>query len=48
MDATQAAEAANLINPKLAIPMHYGKVVGSKQDAERFKELCKVYVEILG
>ncbi len=47
MDAGEAAQAANKIKPKLAIPMHWGTVVGSRQDAERFRELCAVEVKIL-
>lgn len=47
MIAEEAAEAANTINPEVAIPMHYGSVVGSSKDAEKFKELTKVPVEIL-
>lgn len=48
MNAEEAAKAANTIKPKLAIPMHYGKIVGSKSDAEKFKSLCNVDVKILG
>jgi L-ascorbate metabolism protein UlaG (beta-lactamase superfamily) len=40
MDAEEAARAASVIKPELAIPMHYGEVVGSREDAERFVELC--------
>jgi len=40
MNHEEAAEAANLIKPTLAIPMHYGSVVGSDSDAKEFKELC--------
>ena len=49
MTAPEAAEAANTIKPALAIPMHYGDpdVVGSLNDAEEFKRLAKVPVEIL-
>lgn len=49
MTAEEAASAANLIKPSLAIPMHYGdpEVVGTRQDAEQFKKLAKVPVEIL-
>jgi L-ascorbate metabolism protein UlaG (beta-lactamase superfamily) len=47
MDAAQAALAANLIKPRLAIPMHWGTIVGSRQDAEKFRELCQVEVRIL-
>ncbi len=36
MDATDAAQAANHIKPKLAIPYHWGDIVGSRSDAERF------------
>ncbi|MGQ9682447.1 MAG: MBL fold metallo-hydrolase [Anaerolineae bacterium] len=47
MDAAEAAQAANLIKPRLAIPMHWGSIVGSRQEAERFKSLCQVEVRIL-
>lgn len=41
MTAFEAAETAKIIKPKLAIPMHYGTIVGSKEDAEKFKKLCE-------
>ena len=41
MGAEEAAEAAKLIKPSLAIPTHYGSVVGSISDAEEFVKLCK-------
>lgn len=41
MSAEEAVEAAKVIKPDLAIPMHYGSIVGSKEDAEEFVELCK-------
>jgi L-ascorbate metabolism protein UlaG (beta-lactamase superfamily) len=47
MTAEEAAEAVKLFEPKLAIPMHYGEIVGDRQNAERFKALCPVPVEIL-
>jgi L-ascorbate metabolism protein UlaG (beta-lactamase superfamily) len=48
MTAEQAAAAANEdIKPKVAIPMHYGTVVGSVADARKFKKLCKCDVVIL-
>ena len=47
MDAVEAAEAANLINPKIAIPMHWGKIVGSEEDAKLFSSKAKVEVRIL-
>ena len=48
MTAEEAADAANRIMPKVAVPMHYGTIVGTKADAEKFKKLCKCKVEILG
>lgn len=48
MNAEEAAELANTIQPKVAvIPMHYGSVVGTTEDAEKFKSLCKGNVVIL-
>lgn len=47
MNAEDAAQAAALFKPKLAIPMHYGSIIGEKSDAEKFKTLCKTPVEIL-
>jgi L-ascorbate metabolism protein UlaG (beta-lactamase superfamily) len=47
MNPEEAAKAAEAINPKIAIPMHYGTIVGNKSDAQRFKELCKCRVELL-
>jgi L-ascorbate metabolism protein UlaG (beta-lactamase superfamily) len=37
--AEEAVEAADKLQPKIVIPMHYGSIVGSRADAERFKEL---------
>jgi L-ascorbate metabolism protein UlaG (beta-lactamase superfamily) len=50
MTADEAVEAALAINPKVAIPMHYGAIVGGGQDAESFKTALegKVEVRILG
>jgi L-ascorbate metabolism protein UlaG (beta-lactamase superfamily) len=45
--AEEAVEAANRINPKTVIPMHYGSIVGSRADAERFKELWPGEVVIM-
>jgi L-ascorbate metabolism protein UlaG (beta-lactamase superfamily) len=36
MTAEQAVEAAKAIKPKLAIPMHYGAIVGEAGDAQKF------------
>jgi len=47
MDVAEAVEAVKAINPKVVIPMHYGDIVGSVEDAEKFKKLSPVKVEIL-
>lgn len=36
MDAAKAAELVNTIKPEVAIPVHYGSVVGSVKDGETF------------
>lgn len=47
MTADEAARAVTKLNPKLAIPMHYGTIVGSEMDAQRFKDLASCDVQIL-
>jgi L-ascorbate metabolism protein UlaG (beta-lactamase superfamily) len=47
MTAAEAASAVDAMHPKVAVPMHYGKVVGTDQDAQEFKRLCKTEVRIL-
>lgn len=37
LTASEAATAANTFKPKIAIPYHYGDIVGSQADAETFK-----------
>jgi len=41
MTAEEAVEAAKIIKPFLTIPMHYGSIVGTEEDAKEFKELCE-------
>ncbi len=41
MEADEAGGLARAISPDLAVPMHYGFVVGSPSDAERFTEAAK-------
>jgi len=47
MTAAEAAAAANAIKPAVAVPMHWGEIVGSRQDAESFRAQCEVPVQIL-
>jgi L-ascorbate metabolism protein UlaG (beta-lactamase superfamily) len=47
MTAAEAAEAARRIEPGLAIPMHWGTVIGSRADAEEFQARTSIQVEIL-
>jgi L-ascorbate metabolism protein UlaG (beta-lactamase superfamily) len=50
MNAEEAAKAVNeLLRPKkIAIPMHYGAIVGTEADAKKFKNLVQICkVEIL-
>jgi L-ascorbate metabolism protein UlaG (beta-lactamase superfamily) len=47
MTAEEAAQAAQAINPKIAVPMHYAAIVGSDGDAKKFKSLvknCQVHI----
>ncbi len=46
MNAKQAAELINTIQPDIAIPTHYGAVVGSPEDADVFKENVKEPVQV--
>ncbi len=39
MNAKEAATLVNSICPKIAIPIHYGSIVGTKKDAEEFCNL---------
>lgn len=52
MDFKEAAYLINEINPKIAIPVHYGSIVGTNQDAIAFSKLlhpgiqCKIFIKI--
>ena len=48
MDVTEAAGLVKTIKPRLAVPMHYGFVIGAPSDAERFvREASPVEVQTL-
>ena len=47
MSANEAAAAIKNIKPKIAIPMHYNSIIGSKKNARDFKNLANCNVKIL-
>jgi len=47
MTAEEAANIANIFKPKIAIPIHWGDIVGSKTDADKFQKLFKGKTVIL-
>jgi L-ascorbate metabolism protein UlaG (beta-lactamase superfamily) len=47
MTAQEAAEAARRLQPRVAVPMHWGEHIGSYQDAVAFAEKAPVEVRIL-
>src|SRR4051795_1559545 len=47
MTAVEAAEAARRIEPGVAVPMHWGALIGSRADADRFASEAPCPVRIL-
>lgn len=47
MTAAEAVKAALDIKPKIAIPMHFGSIVGSQEDAHAFAEGLKGKIEVV-
>ena len=47
MDAAEAAALTNTIKPRLAIPTHYGSIVGDKQDGETFASLVLPEIKVV-
>ena len=45
MSALEAADAANLIKPKVAIPMHFESLEGCDEEVKAFESLCKCKVQ---
>lgn len=45
MTATEAASLANEIRPKIAVPTHYGEIVGEKDDVNEFKNILNSNIE---
>jgi L-ascorbate metabolism protein UlaG (beta-lactamase superfamily) len=46
MTAEEAVKAALDIKPRVAIPMHYGSIVGTAEDADRFSKALKGKIEV--
>lgn len=46
MNGAEAANATEYIKPKLAIPCHWGDIVGGRTEADKFAELAKCAVKI--
>ena len=46
MTADEAVEAAKRIKPKIVVPMHYDAIVGSKNDAMKFKNSLEGFCEV--
>ncbi len=46
MDAREAAIFTNKLKPKIVVPIHYGLVVGTKEDLSTFKEKIKKDIKI--
>ena len=49
MDFKEAVSLVNEIKPKITVPIHYGSIVGTKQDADNFSKLVnpEIKCEIL-
>lgn len=47
MTSDEAVKAVEEIKPNIAIPMHYDSIVGSKKDAENFKNKARCDVVVL-
>ncbi|NLE22099.1 MAG: MBL fold metallo-hydrolase [Actinobacteria bacterium] len=47
MTCEEACHACDLVTAKHAVPMHYGDIVGDDDDAERFRDSCRIPVTVL-
>ncbi|HEY1275366.1 MAG TPA: MBL fold metallo-hydrolase [Thermoleophilaceae bacterium] len=47
MTAQEAAEAARRIQPRVAVPMHWGQHIGTERDAREFAKRAPVEVRIM-
>jgi L-ascorbate metabolism protein UlaG (beta-lactamase superfamily) len=47
MNAEQAAQAAETIDPQVVVPMHWGRLVGTEKDVERLRKLMPKGVRLV-
>ncbi len=45
MNYKEGAKLTNIIKPEISIPVHYGEIVGRKEDAKEFKKLLEKDIE---
>ena len=46
MNAKEAASLVNTIEPQIAIPTHYGEIIGTASDADLFEKLVKESIQV--
>ena len=46
MTCEEACAACDLITAQVVVPMHYGDIVGTEADAERFRDNCSIPVSV--
>ncbi len=48
MNVSEATELVKTINPKIVIPIHYGSIVGNKEDGQKLKDnLSDTTIEVI-
>ncbi len=47
MTAEEAASAANAMKVRVAVPMHFGSIVGSLEDAKKFEKLVSKSIQVV-
>jgi len=47
MTCDEACDACDMVTAQVAVPMHYGDIVGDAAAAERFRDKCSIPVTIL-
>ena len=47
MNHKEAAKLINEIRPGIAVPIHYGSIVGDRSDGEKFRKLVDRGIEVV-